>query len=435
MKRELGSLERALVTLDRYAPFHSVYVLRIEAPPPSQYLGRALKFLQKRHPFLRTCLLQENGRTFFSELVEPVVPFRVLPRWNNDHWVKVAEVELDARIESNTSPMFRCTYLYSENQRYAEIILTFFHSIVDTPSVGFLMDELLTACASFMDGEPTAVSGLAPAPALESRFPSAYHGIRLSVRALGYNLRQVMDETVYRIQTREKRTPPRHTKPSHGHILSLTLPESFVASLFHRADLEKITLNALLNAALMIAVNRHLYAGKDTPMRTVSLWDMRPYVEPPLKNADLGSYISPLRHTVPVNGGMNVWHLARSLQQRFFRSLKSGEHFAAASAVDSLLRMAVRMRSFRLGSTVLNFYGKLPIKPKYGEFIVHDLHGYVSAHRLGPEFFGQVHFFQGQLTWDFSYLEADMTSDEAKAIVEEIKSILTSAVTSPLFTI
>ena len=34
MKRELGSLERALVTLDRYAPFHSVYVLRIEAPPP-----------------------------------------------------------------------------------------------------------------------------------------------------------------------------------------------------------------------------------------------------------------------------------------------------------------------------------------------------------------------------------------------------------------
>ena len=116
MRRELGIFERALVISDRRAPFHSVYVLRLETPPPSPVVGKTLKFLQKRHPFLRTSLLQEKGKYYFSSLLEPILPFRVLPRWNDTHWIKVTEVELEAHIERAGDPLFRCTYLYDENQ-------------------------------------------------------------------------------------------------------------------------------------------------------------------------------------------------------------------------------------------------------------------------------------------------------------------------------
>jgi hypothetical protein len=257
----------------------------------------------------------------------------------------------------------------------------------------------------------------------------------LSLPTLGYILRQTVDEILYRIQTREKRTPPLHKKPSHGHILSLCLPEVFVTTFVRRADMEKVALDVALHAALMIAVNRHLYAGKNVPMRTSSLWNMRLYVEPPLQNENLGSYMSLLRHSVPVEGGVNVWQLARSLQQRFYRSLKSGDHFVAAMRAESLLKRIIRTRSFRMSAIALNFNGESPLKTKYGEITVNDLHSFASAYELGPEFSGQVRLFHGQLHWDFTYLDADMSDDEARAIVEEIKSILNSAVTSPLFRI
>ena len=433
MKRELGTFERALVISDQYAPFHSVYVLRLESPPPPQILSKALRSVQNHHPFLRARLLQEKGKYYFASLVDPILPLRVLPRWNDDHWIKVIEVELGTRIDQTADPMFRCTYLYNENQKRAEIILTFFHSIMDDASVGHLMDELLTACASFADQKTVTV--YEPAPPLEARFPSTFRGVRLALHILGYIIRQTVDEVAYRIQTREKRTPPLHKKPSHGHIHSHILSKSFVDTLLHRAELEKVMLDAVLNAALMIAINRHLYAGKQIPMRTFSFWNMRPYAEPPLKNESLACYISMLRHTVSVEGGINIWQLARSLQWKFYRSLRSGDHFVAAMLTESLLKMATGTRSFRMGSTALTFNGESQLKANYGEITVNDIHGYVSACDLGPEFSAQVRFFNGQLVWDFVYLDNDMSSDEARAIAEEVKSILNFSATIPLFNI
>lgn len=435
MKRELGSLERALVVSGRYAPFHSVYVLCLELPPPSQIIGKALKFLQKRHSFLRARLLPENGKYYFASLTEPVLPFRVLPRWNDTHWVQVAEVELQAQSESSPGPMFRCTYLYDENQKQAEIILTFFHSLVDAASAGCLLNELLTVSVSLMDEGTVTASELSPAPPQEARFPSAFRGVGLSLRTFGYLVRQTVDELLYQIQAREKRKPPLHKKSSHGHIISLELPDTFTATLLHRTGLEKVMPDAILHAALMISVNRHLYAGKRVPMRTFSLWDMRPSVEPPLSNEHLGNYVSPLRFSLPVEGGVNIWQLARMLQQKLSHSVRSGDHYLAATATESLLKYAVRKSPFRMSSTSLSFSGDSQLKENYGDMIINDVHVYISACEIGPEFLGHGRLFDGRLILDFTYLDADMSYDEAKAIIEEIKSILHTAVSSPLFSI
>jgi hypothetical protein len=158
-------------------------------------------------------------------------------------------------------------------------------------------------------------------------------------------------------------------------------------------------------------------------------------VEPPLSKENLGNYVSPLRFSVPVEGGVNIWRLARVLQQKLSTAVKSGEHYLAAAATESLLKFSLRMRSFRLSSTSLAFRGEAALKAKYGEMIVKDLHVYISAFDIGPEFLGQGRLFHGRLILDFTYLDTDMSYDEAKAIIEEIKSILHAAVTSPLFTI
>ncbi len=427
MKRELGAFERALVIADRHAPFHIVSVLQLENAPPAHLLKQALQILQNRHPFLRARVLQEKGKYYFEGLVESSTPFYFLPRWNAEHWNPIAEVELANRMDISTGPLFRCTYLYDATKGYGEIILSFYHSIADASSASQFLHELLTTCVSLIDQGTVPLYELPPAPPVEFRFPPAFRGLGLTINTLRYVFQQMVDEFAYRMQTRGKRIPPLHEHPSRGHILSMQLSEELTESFAQRARKEGMTLNSALNAALMLAVNRNLYAGQQVPMRTFSFASLRPYVQPTLREEELACYISMLRYTVLVSGGADFWSLARDLHAKIYSSLKSGDKFVAATMAESLMKMVTRFKSFRMSATALNYNGIVPFQPSYDKIKVTGLHGFISVYDLGPELSAQAQIFNNQLYLDFMYLEADMSREEAQAIVEEIKSILNSA--------
>ncbi|HAV78820.1 MAG TPA: hypothetical protein DCX53_15830, partial [Anaerolineae bacterium] len=163
MKRELGIFERAQVIADRYSPFHIVAVLRLENAPLPDILQKSFNEARKRHPFLSAHLTNEDGHYYFESLTYPLLPFHILPRRSNEQWVQVVESELATRIDTATGPMFRCTYLFDEARKQAEIILAISHSIADAASVSQLLHEVMTTCASPSDGTPDSVFELSPA--------------------------------------------------------------------------------------------------------------------------------------------------------------------------------------------------------------------------------------------------------------------------------
>jgi len=426
--RKLGVFERSQLNADAYSTFHIVGALRLENAPPPHIVRKSLGILQGRHPFLSVRLLSENGHDYFVSLIDPVLPFRNLPRWNDEHWTQLVETELATRIDSLAGPLFRCTYLYSESHSHAEIILTISHFIADAASASHLMHELLTICASHMDRMPVSVSDLSPAPPLETRFPSEFRGMKMSLHTLKYAFAQMGDEIKYRIQTQGKRTPQVPVKLALGRVLSLQLSEDEIEPFALRARKEGVTLNSALNAALLLSVNRHLYAGEKLPMRTFSFADLRPYVQPSLDAENLACYISMMRYSVSVEGIMDFWSLARHLHKKIYASLKSGDKFVAAAMSESLLKMLTRFKTIRLCASALNYSGVIPIQTHYGAIKVLGVHGYVSAFGFGPELASQAQLFNDQLFWDFIYLEEDMSGEVAIKILGEIKEIIRSAV-------
>lgn len=427
MKRELGSLERSFVIADRHAPFHIVSVLRLENAPPPHVLDQALRVLQSHHPLLAACLREKDGKFQFEQLAKLDIVFHTLPRWNTEHWIAVTEIELASRLDVSTGPLFRCIYLYEARREQGDLILSFFHAIADAASISHLLHELLTTAASYLDQRTSPTYELTPAPPVEARFPSTFRGLGLMAHTLRYGFQQMREELAYRRATRGERTPSVHQQPRRGHILSLSLPEDVLEAFAQRARREGVTLNSALNAAMLLAVNRHLYAGKRVPMRTMSFANLRPYVQPPLRDQELACYVSMLRYTVAVEGGMDFWSLARDMHQKIYSSFKSGDKFVAATMAESLMKMVTRLRSFRMSATALNYSGVIPLQPQYDEIKVTGLHGFVSVYDLGPEFSAQAQIFNHQLVLDFMYLDDDMNREEAQAIVEEVKSILNSS--------
>ncbi len=419
MLRELGVFEKALLISNRHAPFNVVSVLQMEAAPAPETVRAALTRLQARHPLLRARIVNRGKRSFF-EAISAELPFHVIQRSGDESWRQVAEQEMAFAHQAARGPLFRVIYLYGQEQ--GDLVFNFHHTIMDASSGVHLLDELLRWCAA----EKTNLPALQPVEALEERFPPPYAGPWRGLATARYALAQMVDMIGYRWRNRVKRMPI--VQPGgRTHTATLVLPEPLAASLAQTGRRAGLTLNSLLNAALLLATNRHLYEGKPVAMRTFTFVDMRPFTQPPTPAEHLGSYISMLGQTIDVRGDQEYWTLARNLHQKIYRSLKSGDKFSASLMSEGMLSMLTRYQIMRFGATALSYSGVVPLAKRYADIRVVGLHGFISAFDLGPELGSQARLFHEQIWWDFIYLDSDMDAQLAEKILAEIRSILENA--------
>src|SRR5438105_656892 len=347
MLRALGSFERALLIQDRYGPFHVVAVVQLDGAAAPDILRAALQLLQKRHALLAARIRQTKGRYYFEAISNPPLLMSVLQRQDDEAWHAMTESELSRRIDNHQGPLFRCTYLFEAEGARAEIILALAHPIIDAPGCLLLIDELLRIGQQLTEGRTPEVSALELQPAADQRFPPAFRGAAMARRTVPFLLEQIADEIHYRWKTRGQTVLPIRAH-SPGHLLSLRFSSELTDRIARRARLEHVTLNSLLNAAMVLAVNRHLYGGRAMPMRTVTFASLRPYLSPALTEPTLSPCITLLRYTVVVAPARGLWDLAHDLHSQIESSFRRGHKFVTAKTTEQLIRIANRLQRFRL---------------------------------------------------------------------------------------
>lgn len=419
--RTLGIFERALFRSDQHSPFNVVSVLRLEHAPAPKIVQQALSILQKRHPLLQASI--RDGK--FERLVSPSFSFKVIEKQDSIHWLDFVKKEMNTRLNP-INELCRGTYVYNRSN-HADLFLTFHHAIMDAASGMNLLDELLQICMTLQRDEEPQLPTLEVVSPVEEQFPAPFKGLRGAAKMMRYALAQMTEEIQYQVRARAKRKPAIHLG-GHGFPLTLTLPESLVDALSKRCRSEKVTVNSLLNASVILATNRQLYAGSFLPMQTFIFADLRPYTVPPTHAENLANYISMMRFTVDLSGESGIWEITRNLHDKIYGALKQGDKFLASRMSESLIKMFVGMKSMRMGATALNYSGAVPLAPQYGEIKVKELHAFLSSFDLGPEVSCQARLFKDELWMDFMFLETDMERATAEKIVGEIKSILERAV-------
>jgi NRPS condensation-like uncharacterized protein len=417
MLRKLGIFDRAMIIANKHAPFNIVSVLRLENPPSPTRLKNALQEIQRQQPLLQARIIEKD----FEALEEHGFPFKVIERTSPNQWREIAEEEMAYRYDHTTGPLFRAIYVYSDDG-YGELILNAHHTIMDAASGMKLLDKILRLSA----GEAAERPPIELAPVLEEKFPPQHHGLRRVFNTGRYALAQTGDMMRFAWQTRGKRIPPVRLG-GRGYTSSLILPGDLVNRLARQGRKKGITLNSLLNAAQVIAVNRHLYNGQPVPMQTFIFPDLRPYLDPPTGTENLANYISMMRFTLNISSESDLWQTAHQLQSQVYRALKSGEKFSASLMSETLLRAFTTLKAMRFGAAALNYASNVPLRNQYGEIKLVGLHGFVSAYDLWPEMSSQARLFNDEVWWDFIYLDTDMDADLAEKVIAEIKLILESA--------
>lgn len=421
--RKLGSFEQTLVMMDDFAPVLFVGVLRLSNGPSADQLRRAIGKQQLRHPLLRVGIEAGTDGPMFSESGGgPDVPLTVLAREGPEHWRSVAESELNLPMDTATPPLFRCTYLAGEPD--SEFIFTFHHTIIDSRAGVSLVDELLTICGG-QNASEQETAPLKPLPAMEDLYPPQLSGWRRPLLIARYLAGQLMREVSYRRGLKGRQVVHK-SAASKNHVLTSLLDADATRAIVRSARKRRLPLNSLVNAAMLISLARHRYAGERMPMRGLSFANMRPYLQPPPSSQDMGVYISMLPHTVEMAPDVNIWQLAGEIGDQIYAATKAGDKYLAALLSKNLISMLLSRRSMRLGMTALSYAGPIKLSNTYGAIKVRGLSGFVANNVLGPELaaFGTVQ--NNRLTMDFLYLDADMNANEAQAIVDDVVDLLKS---------
>jgi NRPS condensation-like uncharacterized protein len=428
MRRKLGKFETAAALSGEHAVWNIVGVLMLEGLPSPELLHQALNRLQERHPFLRVRLIQEGRSHYFQSGDIPAIPLQVIDRKSPDHWVSVAEEGLNHKFDHRLGPLMKCYYL-TDGNREGELILAAQHSIVDGVSIENLFHELLDLCVrmesntNIEDYDP-----LEPLDPVEHYFPDQFKGFQLSVKTLSYFFNQMVDEVKYQLILRGKRKPPIDTA-AKGRIILFHTPEELTSKLVARARKERVTLNSVVNAAVLLSVRRHLYHDTSMSYRYMSMADLRPYLVPVPPMNEMGCFISPLRYTIAITADDNLWSLSKKINTQINKSTRGGEKYLASVMGEQFLRMTFGLKRFRMCTTAISYGGaSTRTRTEYGPYKIKTIRGFVSNFGLGPEFSGRVGLYDGELWWDMLYLDSDMDQRQAIAITEQIEGILQDAV-------
>lgn len=425
MQRPLGGFETAAALTADAGALNIVIVLRLAGGPPPERLQRALAELQGHHPLLGARL--ERGRSGYRFVAggAPPIRLRLAERAAEQSWQAVAEDEVNRRLDPALEPPLACTYLPpAAAGDECEIVLTLHHAMADGVSSVALLDQLLTLCVS--DAGSLGPGETVLPPPVEELFPAPFRGFRGRARRLAFLLGQLGDEAAYRWRSRGSRKPPLH-ESARCRILPLQLSEPATAGLVQRSRQQKVTMAGALSAALLLAVHRHLYAGRPLPLRYFTFADLRPYLDPPPPRERLAGYVAPLRYTVDVGPGRDFWGLARQVSEQIYRSARRGDKFPAVGLMPALMQALLARRSFRMGTTAVSYTGALPLPARYGAIALTGVHAFVSNIPLGPEYTAHVKLFADRLWLDILYLDADMDAPLARSLGTEVVRMLEDA--------
>lgn len=413
MLRKLNRVEEAFTLSNESYPLCVGIVLRLGYAPVPDRLREAVDRLQDRHVLLRSRITTRRRRFVFERMGDDTrIPLNFVERRDSSHWEDVVEREINTYFDPS-GPLVRLVHLSNDGPA-SELILVLHHAIMDGVSARLLLHELLSLCA-----------GEALPPPLSDRdqlsgheFPTRFRGPALAVRLVPFMLRQTWEGIRYAFQG-IKVSP---AVSPHNRIIHIAFSPELTRRIAYRTQRDGLSLNAILSAALLLAVRRRLHpATSRSIMRAISFADLRPLLKPPPAEQVLGCMISMLRFAVPVGGETSVTEVASLLWRQMYRSGRSGAPFLFATVSKLVGRLSLLNRRNRMASTALSFLGKLELQPQYGSTRLVDVHAFITNNVAGPELSGFGKTLFGRIELDMTYLASEISEESAHELMSEIE--------------
>lgn len=418
--RKLSRIEQALTLTHKVYPLTAVCVLRLANSPVPEAVRHALQQLQQAHALLNASIVPQGDGFCFEPIgTDTNVPMQSIDRHNGQQWLSLAQQEVNRGFSDSKGPLWKAIYLSNGQQgEDTELLLCFHHAIVDNDAILGLANALLQYLGSGVSIKPCA-----DGPLMESILPAAVKGPSLVLRLAAFMARQVGGEIAYKRVARQNPDLP-VPAGSENHLLSANFGHELTDTVIRTSRSQRVSINSLIGAAMLMAVQELRYQGRDKRMRIIMFAALRRSLSSPVSPEQLGCYISMMRFTLSLHKGQQLLALARLMDVEVSSALKRNDPFLFNRMSKMMIRQTIRKQDQRLGHAALSYAGPVKLQEQYGSISVRDIHGYITNNKLGAEFTAFGKLFRGELGLDINFLSAEMTREQAVQLQDRTIQLL-----------
>lgn len=423
--RRLGYMESYMFMVQKhlYGSTQICAIAQIEGFMSADVFKKALAIAFNSQPLLRAKIIEPSEEDAFFELSSKFadIPIKVLPRKDAFAWQKQSEAEMQSVLPYDKY-LWRATLLLNEDENKGchEMIMTLNHIIADGISIAHFFDDFLKICADLISGkEPTVTTFVLhpPTEVLIAKNITWQDYVNYKSSAMA----QIPNVTTWSYET-YKPIGERMTR----HIFKVIGAEE-VSALRIRAKQEQVTVNAALNAALMLSAERQ--AQKTVGFNLLSMVDMRPRCQPPVEPNYLGCYYGSIgTHHTEVGSNTLFWDLARAYKKNFTecseKQLYAPIEFPYSAVTELVNKVVIsKNQTFNMGFGCSNL-GVIDYPDSYGPFKLNAM--YFSTCRQAGNFAILLHLatVHGQMFATFAYVEPLLSKNWAENFVAAYLDIL-----------
>lgn len=419
----------------------AVQALRVSGPLQKEHVQKALVRILKRHPLLRSKIVDPRGSFYqFEPICDingdstgqlPDLPLYVVQRENSSHWITAFQEELGRDFDTGSPWLWRVILLLSSSGKSDhEIITVVHHSISDGLSVIGFAHDLLSCCGQIAQGEDQwdEEKVLPLLPSVEHMLPPAT--VKPAAASVYENNRPKSDRTPWKYME-FKPLEERKARWIYRVISHQTL-----SGLEKQCNIESVTLNSALTAALLLAASGE--SNLERNLCLTSPLNLRQYCRPQVSAEHFGCHIMMLEGVYTVKPDVTFWELARHCQVVFlqrlialvkqqFKTIPKKFHKAfLISAMAANLAKGDKEQQFQ-GGPVLSYVGPLIFQEDYGPLRLTEWYGGIPHVAGLYELFLVAGIMHEKLFCGFSYTAPLLSDEAAENIADRFASLLYKA--------
>lgn len=431
VRRSLSPVERWYWIADQISPLNVIARVRLMGGIPSARLERAAAALASEHPLLRVAIRADgDGRNpMFTPSSRSIGIRRVVGdavEWER----QVDGHELGVSVDWRHGPLVRITDVVSHApQETHDLVLTVSHVIGDGQTAVSLLRRLVEHAAA---GGDTVGSRLVIGPP-EELLPAGYRGMRGTARLAAAGMWWLATGLA-----RPARLAPESTVlPSRRRtrLVRRTLASPEVESLLRRCRREGVTVHGALAAAMATAIGPAMARSASGRVCIGSPVDFRAELDPAVSPDEVGSYVNTVPSLVQFGGGRDFWSIARQINRSLHRRRRLGQHLSSLWGLRFICPVSVAASSRTFGfiertgplNVGISNLGRYDFPPRIGDWRLSGAQ-FISGVSISGYFIATVNTSDGELFWNFSYIEGAVSRRSAQRFADGCLQTLLPAI-------
>ncbi|MGK7940671.1 MAG: hypothetical protein AB4062_11085 [Crocosphaera sp.] len=428
-ERRLTPTEEGINLLNQYSGCFTIATIsNIKGKIDLKLLQKSITYIQKCSSLLNCKIVNvlNSSQQKFQPLDRESVVLEIIETDNNQEWERIIINEFNQPLPLDNY-LFRCLFIPLSSQNDALFITLISHTIADGLSSvklhNLIFQQYENLSKNQINNELTTFPELTSIyyQRIEQKFPK-FVGYLIAFLSL---LKIKLTSQVYQIQKlKPKQVVPLEKR--QGYFLNYCLETELTQKIIIKSKQEKIKVNSLLTAAILLAIADDIQFKNKSKMTLYCQCyvDLRKRLSPIVKDDFLELIVSSLISFYHLTPKSNLLSLAKEVDKKVSKALQKRAFIYYPLLLKQMIKASIADPEKSTPTVGISNLGKINFKTNYGDFILENISFVPNISIYDHSLSLSISTFHNRMTINFAFSHPSFSKQRIDNIAQRMLHIL-----------